>query len=470
MRKAAGAFLALFLAIGGCARGAMLRASEPPVPESTYDLRLDVSDSLEKVTGMLALRYANPGTAPLDHLQFFLFPNLTAGAMEINSCMVGGTPVLTSSEMHDSKLNVRLPHPLPAGASLDVAIDFTVTVPLDPRGELGGFSRAGSTLAMAWCYPVVLAPEAWDNGVPIPYADYLCKEPSRYTARITFPAGLQIAAPGTEKGRRTANGRTIVDLAHGPARDFFLALGRDMAEAVATTGEVSVRCFAPQGRHEAAAFAAETAAKALAAFAQRFGAYPFASLTLVAVPLASYGLEFPGIVAISDRIFDLAGTVNGISVRNLLESTVAHETAHQWFYGVVGNDQVKEPWLDEPLAQYATWLYFRDRYGAARAESYYATFDERWNRVGRASIPIGLNVGEYSEKEYGAILYGRGPLFLRALSDAMGEETFDRFAREWVRRFAGRIAAGKDFFDLASAMAGRDLAGLFEQWVWPTPR
>jgi aminopeptidase N len=188
------------------------------------------------------------------------------------------------------------------------------------------------------------------------------------------------------------------------------------------------------------------------------------------VPLASYGLEFPGIIAISDRIYDLDAEVNGIPTRALLESTVVHETAHQWFYGLVGNDQVREPWVDEATAQYATWLYFRDRYGAARAEAYFASFEQRWDRVGREKLPIGLGVAEYGEKAYGAIVYGRGPLFLRALSESMGEPVFDSFLREWVRRSTGAIATGGDFQRLATEVSGRDVGAIFDAWVWPAPQ
>ena len=38
------------------------------------------------------------------------------------------------------------------------------------------------------------------------------------------------------------------------------------------------------------------------------------------------------------------------------EIVVAHEVAHQWWYSLVGNDQIDEPWLDEAFAQFTTAL------------------------------------------------------------------------------------------------------------------
>ena len=98
-------------------------------------------------------------------------------------------------------------------------------------------------------------------------------------------------------------------------------------------------------------------------------------------------------------------------------SLIAHEVGHQWFYSTVGNDQLDEPWLDESLTQYVTYLYFLDTYGAQAAEGFRQSFVGRWDRVGMADIPIGMPAGNYDGTEYGAIVYGRGPLFFERLAE-----------------------------------------------------
>ena len=148
----------------------------------------------------------------------------------------------------------------------------------------------------------------------------------------------------------------------------------------------------------------------------------------------------------------------------LLECTVAHEAAHQWFYGLVGSDPQEEPWLDEAPAQYAAWMYYRERYGQSAAEGYFSSFDARWDRVGREAIPIGRPVRAYSPVEYGAIVYGRAPLFLRALSERMGEAAFDRLLEGYVRRWTWRVASAGDFLALAEETCGCPLAELAGRW------
>jgi aminopeptidase N len=231
-----------------------------------------------------------------------------------------------------------------------------------------------------------------------------------------------------------------------------------------------ITSLAPRGAEQGAELVAETAAFSLRSFQRRFGPYPYARLTFVAAPFASFGLEFPGIVLLASRVYDLADSEGGLPHRILLESTVAHETAHQWFYGLVGNDPQEEPWLDEALAQYAAWLYYRDRYGEGPADGFFSSFNERWSRVGQEPIPIGLPVRAYSPMQYGAIVYGRAPLFLRALSDRMGEAAFDHLLAEYLRRWAWRTASGRDFLALAGEVCGCPLADLAESWGAVTPQ
>jgi aminopeptidase N len=171
-------------------------------------------------------------------------------------------------------------------------------------------------------------------------------------------------------------------------------------------------------------------------------------------------------MAIALRLYDLDTQLGSLPARVIMESTVVHEVAHQWFYSTVGNDQLDEPWLDESLAQYATFLYYRERYGMAGATGFRASLESRWERVDREPIPIGLPVADYSQQEYGAIVYGRGPLFLEALADEMGQATFDDFLRDYYQTQKWDIATTQRFKALAESHCDCDLTPLFEEWVF----
>ena len=141
--------------------------------------------------------------------------------------------------------------------------------------------------------------------------------------------------------------------------------------------------------------------------------------------------------------------------------------AHQWWYNVVGNDQVNDPWLDEALAQYSTYRYYRDRYGEPGGQGYIEAMRSRWARVDNAEKPIGLPVAAYSDLEYGAIVYGRGPLFLLALADRLGAEKMAELLRRYYAAETWQIATPAGFRGLAEEVAGASLEDLFVKWVGP---
>jgi aminopeptidase N len=231
-------------------------------------------------------------------------------------------------------------------------------------------------------------------------------------------------------------------------------------------GQTTINSYAPTELVEGAEVALDYAENALQSFNDRFGPYPFTEFDLVSTTTFALGIEYPGIVAILVDLYDQSGSVRGGSAGALLEGVVAHEVAHQWFYSTVGNDQVDESWLDEALAQFATLLYYGDVYGPPGTAGFRGSLERRWNRVDRAEIPIGLPVRDYTAAEYGAIVYGRGPLFIEALAETMGQDKFEAFLPDYYRTYQWGIATGDGFKQLAEEHCTCELTPLFETWVY----
>ena len=205
----------------------------------------------------------------------------------------------------------------------------------------------------------------------------------------------------------------------------------------------------------------------LHSFSERFTPYPYTEFDVVSIPMQALGMEYPGIVAIFDDLYDPGKILYGMLAWDLLENVIAHEVGHQWFYNLVGSDQINEPWLDEAFAQFLTSLYYLDNYGADADWNYRQIWEGRWNSVGRAEIPIGMPVADYVGAEYSAIIYGRGPIFVKALQAEMGEQVFAAFLRDYVETYSWALATTEDFHRLAEAHCQCDLTDLFEAWVLP---
>jgi hypothetical protein len=133
----------------------------------------------------------------------------------------------------------------------------------------------------------------------------------------------------------------------------------------------------------------------------------------------------------------------------------------------VANDQVDEPWLDEALVQYITGFYYLDSSGERALEGWRNSWYGRWQRVELAEVPIGLPSGDYVDGlQYGAIVYGRGPIFMDALAREMGQATFDAFLRDYYQSNKWGIGTGESFRALAEEHCQSDLTSLFEAWVY----
>lgn len=436
---------------------------------SVYHLALTIEDSLTGISGRLELHHTNTENVALDHLYFHLFPNLLGGTITISNAQVNGNSVAPAFEsLNDSVMQLPLPAPLAPGDAAVVAMDFLVTVPSAGGRNYGVFAYANNILALAHAYPVIAVydDDGWNVDPPAENGDVLYAGTSFYLVHITAPANHVVVAGGVEIGREANTATQRLTFAAGPMRDFYAAVSHDYTAISRNAGQTQINSYAPAGLAEGAELALGYAAAALESYQDRFGAYPFTELDVVTTATLALGIEYPGIIVNTMGMYDLEQAGGGRSNRTVLEATTAHEVAHQWFYALVGNDQLDEPWLDESLTQYATLLYFRDHYGPAGGEGYYQSLEQRWQRVDNAGIAIGQPVSAYDGAEYSAIIYGRGPIFVDTLAQTMGQETFNAFLRDYVATFRWEIATTAAFKQLAESHCTCDLTPLFEEWVY----
>ena len=266
--------------------------------------------------------------------------------------------------------------------------------------------------------------------------------------------------------RKAESGRQIVTFATGPARDFYLVGSEDYAHISTELGNYTIHSYAPADMEEGSELAMEVAAEALDMLGEAYTPYPYTEFDIVSTPTYALGIEYPGMTAINVDLYDISSDFNGTPASIYLESTVAHEVVHQWFYNLVGNDQLDDPWLDESLTQYITWQYYATRYGEGGRSGFGASLDSRWERVERANIPIGLPVSAYVDREYGAIVYGRGAFFFEALAEQMGTDAFDAFLLEYTQAHEWGIASPESLRTLAEKHCDCDLEDLFVEWVY----
>ena len=435
---------------------------------SIYHIEFTIADDLQHITGIEEVRYINNEDIALGEVQFHLFPNLLGGEMTISSMRVNNNEVSVLYDLGNSAMRVPLQPALLPAQSVILHMDFSVTVPQTLGSNYGVLAYFEDVISLAHAYPMIAVydDEGWNIKAPPQYGDVTYADASFYIVSVTAPKGLTLVTSGSRVSLSEAGSAQALVVASGPARDFYLVASPLYEEISQTIWEVTVRSYASRESKAGAQMALDIARRAIQDYSVHYAPYPYTEFDIVSTPTLSLGMEYPGIVAITSRIYNVNGNTSGTQANWLMESTVAHEVGHQWIYNLVGDDQLDDPWLDESLTQFATLQYYADEYGPGGAAGFRASLEARWARVGNADIPIGLPVTEYEEAEYGSIVYGRGALFFVALKDVMGAEVFDRFLVDYTETFSWDIATAEALQALAEKHCACELDSMFNEWVY----
>jgi hypothetical protein len=435
-----------------------------------YEIELTVDLDRVTVTGHEAIAYTNTEGPPLDALYLRLFPNTPGygGDLAATNVTLDGRPVVPAVELDGSALRLPLDPPLDAGAKLDLALDFTLALPTEGDPGYRQLGYYDEVLALANAYPIipVYDDEGWNVELAPTYGDAIYSDTAFYTVRITAPASLTLIASGTcNTPAANPDGSATWTCVTGPVRDFNAVLGPNyQVESRVVEGVTVNSVFYPYPQHrEGGEWALDSATEAVRLFSTCFGPYPFAELDVVETPTRAGGIEYPGLVVINSGYYE--------TLSDRMEWVVVHEVGHQWWYSLVGNDQVDEPWLDEALVQYSTLLYFEDRYGtsvaAALVEQVFQQPYEELVASGR-DAPVGLPVAAYSGEDYGPVVYRKGPLYFHALRQEVGDRDFRAILQTYFALNRYDVATPEDWLATVEAVTGDEYRALYEQWIMGT--
>ena len=209
-------------------------------------------------------------------------------------------------------------------------MSWTLRLPRTPTERLA--SRVGVRLGsffplLAW------SGSEWALDPPAPQLETWTSPVADFDVKIAVPKGMSVFASGANLGHGRWHAAAV--------RDFALEAGSfKVARRIVHVPSPVVVTVAAASKYTYLPTYLNAAARALTTFSQRYGAYPWRTYTVVVeADRSTLGDEYPTLVFIST---DLGSNV------------VTHETAHQWFYSLVGNNQARDPWLDESLAEWAT--------------------------------------------------------------------------------------------------------------------
>lgn len=413
-----------------------------------------------EIEGLARIVYTNQTGQSLPDVVLRLWPNDVQylSRMTIGAVLVDGTLHSPSLTAGGTAALIELQSPLEPAETIDLTVPFLVEV----TGEITSarpkrFGITNGVLLAPTFYPLVprFMDGSWETVVPPEGGDTTTSETAFYELSLRVPSEYQLVATGSEIERSANNDGTVtVRIISGPVRDVALSVGTFVQFTEELSG-VTVHAWMLPEHEDEVDSVMEPALRQLDILTELVGPYPYPELDIVDAPGAFGGIEYPGLIYI--------GTVGS----NWVTEPVVHEVAHQWFYGVIGNDQVSQPWLDEAAATYATALYYEYAINPGRGTAYLSDFRNFVREIDRADQPIGGAVGDYAPfGDYGALVYGKGALFLDALRAEMGDEEFFRFLMHIYREYDFDIMSADEFHANAEAICSCELDPLFDLWVY----
>lgn len=421
-------------------------------------VEFDTVEQTATIVGAQRVRYHNRGENRILELPLMLWPNdeQYRGGLEVGPALIDGHHVPGQRELDGLAVVYDLPVALVPGDHVDLSVTFTARA----EGPIGGATphRYGITEGVLFAptfYPLVprRVNGDWELRDAPPGGDTTNSDVASYSVRLNVPGDLRLVASGVELDRSEQDSRLSATFVGGPIRDFAFALGPfEMDERV--VDDVAVRGWYLEEHADDAERMLDAAAFQLELLSDRIGPYPYTELDLVDVPGAYGGIEYPALV-----------TIGTLGTPWLIEPVV-HEVAHQWFYGLIGDDQIDQPWMDEAFATYATALYWEFSQDEGRATGYLSDLRAVVRDHPASERPIGLGVGEYQGGEYSVLVYMKGALFYQELRQRLGDETFFNFLQGFYQEHRYGFATANDFHSGAEMACSCELDKLFETWVF----
>lgn len=439
------------------------------VPLYEFAIVLDVDN--HQLKNVMRFHYTNNTGDPLYELYFHLYPNayktqdvigennltgyypsgvFSPGSTSVHRVNVNGESAFFKLEHDGQLLNVPFTLALAPGRSVEVTVEYNVQVP--HMNNRFGYGNIGYQLGNFCPVLAVYENSAWNVSGYLPLGDPFYSEVADYKVAFTRPSAYVLACTGTITDEKiTPDGLTTSYIAASKVRSFAAVAAKGYQIAEREEDGVCVKSYALTQKN--ASRAADIAVKALRLYTERIGTYPYDTLVIAQTNLSGgVGMEYPGLVMIERSLY-----LNG---RDLdLSMTIAHEIAHQWFYAVVGNDEINAPWLDESLVNYLGLLYF-EQYEPA-------LFDDIREYTIDASIGTQYRIdgalNDYpTETDYANAVYVRGGALFDALRQEMGDDAFFDSLKYYYRENAFQIVTKQELYAALEHVSGRSWSVWFE--------
>jgi hypothetical protein len=499
------------------AQSGLTGAITPPLSprNANYTITARLDPATRTITGSETITWRNITSTAAAELQFHLYWNAWKDArstfmreralgassdaerartadewarIEVTAIKVGGNDrtatkrfIAPDDDNPDDQtvMAVPLTEPIEPGATATIEIEWSAHVPrpFARTGAIGDFffivqwfPKLGVLQDDGWtCHQFHASTEFFsDFGV--------------YDVSLTVPGGWPLGATGVEVKRyANTDGTTTYRYYQEDVHDFAWTTSPDYIERRARFEHpqlpaVEMRLLL-QPEHAAQAERHFDATRAtLKYYGEWFGPYPYGHITIIdpAFQSGAGGMEYPTLFTAGTRWLAPARVTTP-------EGVTVHEAGHQFWYGMVANNEFQDAWMDEGLNTYSTARAIAQVYDPNYlALRYFGGFvpwvfsdivlsrETEGNRLAgyrrdaESDVPS-MPSFRYFPSTGGSITYNKTALWLNTMERWLGWPAMQRILSTYFERWKFRHPTPNDFFDVVNEVAGRDLGWFFDQ-------
>lgn len=483
-------FLSIALAVcvcfvfAGCGEMSMVEAHSKNV--NNYDISATLDYEAKTLSAVETVTYINKTDLTLSEIKFHLYPNafrsdatvykavnatqsskaypngFSEGRIDITNTKLADTTVEYEVGGTDKNiLIVPIDNGLRPNCAIDVTIEFDVLIPNCNHR----FGYGENTLNLGNWYPIacVFEEEDWVTDGYSPNGDPFYSDISNYTVQISYPEQLTVASTGNWVTTNSEGGVSTSIYQASAVRDFALVLSEKFSLATTSLDNITVNYYYYDDDNYESNL--QTCVDALRTFNEMIGQYPYTVLNVVKTNFMQGGMEYPNLVYISDSV----------TVDSEYKNVIIHEIAHQWWYGVVGNNECEYAWLDEGLTEYVTALFYDENDGyelttrqvLANALNSYLLFCDVYREVyGDLSTNMNRNIHDFdTETEYVYLTYVKGVLMFDSIADLVGPSNIKKCLQRYYDDNAMTNATPSDLIKSFESASHKNLSSYIMSWL-----
>lgn len=428
-----------------------------PLPHYTLTATLNYSQHFLSVDERIS--YTNRSSEPILNLRLMVDPLYYPGVFHLTGMSWEAGQAIENYTVETGQFVVPLDAPLLPGESVSLSLSYEMNLPSPiPSAEVRpipfGYTERQTNL-VDW-YPFIppyIAGQGWLAHQAGFFGEHLVYDQADFEVNIRVedaPPGLVVAASAPERQEGEWH-----RYEHASARNFAWSASPEYQVFTTTVGDTTINSYAFPYHASAGEAVLSTTAEALSLYNELYEPYPRRLLSVIEADFLD-GMEYDGLYFLSNGFYNLYQGTPG----EYLITIAAHETAHQWFYASVGNDQAMEPWLDEALCTYQERIFYEHLHPEA--------LDWWWAYRVNYYEPRGwVNGSIYNPEGYRAYrdaVYLNGATFLEELRNQIGDPAFFDFLQDYALQNRGTIATSERFFEILSRHTDQDLSALISKF------